>query len=66
MRDQLDVQFLASDFRSEPLGTRSISPCPDDQCHFLAGIDSLEAQQRVRVTTRLGQKGPMAERVELL
>jgi CspA family cold shock protein len=31
-----------------------------------AGIDSLEAQQRVRVTTRLGQKGPMAERVELL
>jgi CspA family cold shock protein len=32
----------------------------------LAGIDSLEAQQRVRVTTRLGQKGPMAESVELL
>jgi CspA family cold shock protein len=31
-----------------------------------AGINSLEAQQRVRVTTRLGQKGPMAERVELL
>ena len=31
-----------------------------------AGIDSLEAQQRVRVITRLGQKGPMAERVELL
>ncbi len=31
-----------------------------------AGIDSLEAQQRVRVTTRLGQKGPMAEQVELL
>jgi CspA family cold shock protein len=31
-----------------------------------AGIDSLEAQQRVRVTTRLGQKGPMAESVELL
>jgi cold shock protein len=31
-----------------------------------AGIDSLEAQQRVRVTTRLGQKGPMAERVEIL
>jgi cold shock protein len=31
-----------------------------------AGIDSLEAQQRVRVTTRVGQKGPMAERVELL
>lgn len=31
-----------------------------------AGIESLEAQQRVRVTTRLGQKGPMAEQVELL
>lgn len=31
-----------------------------------AGIDGLEAQQRVRVTTRLGQKGPMAESVELL
>jgi CspA family cold shock protein len=31
-----------------------------------AGIDSLEAQQRVRVTTRVGQKGPMAEQVELL
>ncbi len=31
-----------------------------------AGIDSLEAQQRVRVTTRAGQKGPMADSVELL
>jgi CspA family cold shock protein len=31
-----------------------------------AGIDSLEAQQRVRVITRSGQKGPMAESVELL
>jgi CspA family cold shock protein len=31
-----------------------------------AGIDSLEAQQRVRVTTRVGQKGPMADSVELL
>jgi len=31
-----------------------------------AGIESLEAQQRVRVTTRSGQKGPMAESVELL
>jgi CspA family cold shock protein len=31
-----------------------------------AGIESLEAQQRVRVTTRSGQKGPMADSVELL
>jgi CspA family cold shock protein len=31
-----------------------------------AGIDSLEAQQRVRVITRVGQKGPMADSVELL
>jgi len=31
-----------------------------------AGIESLEAQQRVRVVTRSGQKGPMAESVELL
>jgi cold shock CspA family protein len=26
----------------------------------------LVAEQRVRVTTRMGQKGPMAESVELL
>jgi cold shock CspA family protein len=31
-----------------------------------AGINALEAEQRVRVTTRMGQKGPMAARVELL
>jgi CspA family cold shock protein len=31
-----------------------------------AGIAALEAEQRVRVTTRMGQKGPMAARVELL
>ncbi len=31
-----------------------------------AGIAMLESDQRVRVTTRMGQKGPMAERVELL
>jgi CspA family cold shock protein len=30
------------------------------------GLVSLEAQQRVRVTTRVGQKGPMADSVELL
>jgi CspA family cold shock protein len=31
-----------------------------------AGINALEAEQRVRVTTRMGQMGPMAARVELL
>ena len=31
-----------------------------------AGIAALEAEQRVRVATRMGQKGPMAARVELL
>jgi CspA family cold shock protein len=31
-----------------------------------AGIAALEAEQRVRVTTRMGQKGPMAAHVELL
>lgn len=31
-----------------------------------AGIAALEAEQRVRVTTRMGQKGPMAASVELL
>ena len=31
-----------------------------------AGIAALEAEQRVRVTTRMGQKGPMAANVELL
>jgi CspA family cold shock protein len=31
-----------------------------------AGIAALEAEQRVRVTTRTGQKGPMAAHVELL
>ena len=31
-----------------------------------AGIAALEAEQRVRVTARMGQKGPMAARVELL
>jgi CspA family cold shock protein len=30
------------------------------------GITSLSADQRVRVTTRMGQKGPMADRVDLL
>jgi cold shock protein len=31
-----------------------------------AGMPPLVAEQRVRVTTRMGQKGPMAESVELL
>ena len=31
-----------------------------------SGITLLEAEQRVRVTTRMGQKGPMAARLELL
>jgi CspA family cold shock protein len=31
-----------------------------------AGIAALEAEQRVRVATRMGQKGPMAARVEVL
>lgn len=31
-----------------------------------SGIESLEADQRVRVTTRIGQKGPMAEDVTLI
>lgn len=31
-----------------------------------SGIMSVEPEQRVRVTTRAGQKGPMAESVELL
>jgi len=31
-----------------------------------AGIAALEPEQRVRVTTRMGQKGPMAAHVELL
>lgn len=30
------------------------------------GINSLEPNQRVRLTTRMGQKGPMAEHIELL
>jgi CspA family cold shock protein len=30
------------------------------------GVSTLNADQRVRVTTRMGQKGPMADRVELL
>ncbi|HET8726170.1 MAG TPA: cold-shock protein [Alphaproteobacteria bacterium] len=30
-----------------------------------AGLSALETDQRVRVTTRMGQKGPMAESVEL-
>ncbi len=30
------------------------------------GINTLVADQRVRVTTRMGQKGPMADKVELL
>ena len=30
------------------------------------GLMSLEPDQRVRVTTRMGQKGPMAESVELI
>ena len=31
-----------------------------------SGLGGLEADQRVRVTTRLGQKGPMAEDVTLI
>ena len=31
-----------------------------------AGIASLESDQRVRLTVRMGQKGPMAERVDLV
>ena len=31
-----------------------------------AGIASLESDQRVRLTVRMGQKGPMAERVDLI
>jgi CspA family cold shock protein len=30
------------------------------------GLMSVEPEQRVRVTTRMGQKGPMAESVELI
>ena len=30
------------------------------------GLHSLEANQRVRLTTRMGQKGPMAEGVEIV
>ena len=31
-----------------------------------AGLTSLESAQRVRLTVRVGQKGPMAEQVELI
>ncbi len=31
-----------------------------------AGIQSLEPEQRVRMMTRMGQKGPMADNVELI
>lgn len=31
-----------------------------------AGLTTLEADRRVRLTTRMGQKGPMAESVEIL
>jgi CspA family cold shock protein len=31
-----------------------------------AGIGALQPEQRVRVATRMGDKGPMAHRVELL
>jgi len=30
------------------------------------GVNSLEPQQRVRLSARMGQKGPMADRIELL
>ena len=31
-----------------------------------AGLGTLEANQRVRLTTRMGHKGPMAQSVEIL
>ena len=31
-----------------------------------AGLPSLNSEQRVRLTVRMGQKGPMAEAVQLL
>ncbi|MDH3473384.1 MAG: cold shock domain-containing protein, partial [Rhodospirillales bacterium] len=30
------------------------------------GLATLESNQRVRLTTRMGQKGPMAENVEII
>ena len=49
--------------------------CPDDGGKDVyislrtlqrTGVSSLEPNQRVRLTTRMGQKGPMADRLELL
>ena len=63
------------DLRSLPAVADVANDAPDDGGKDVfvslrtlerSGINGLQPEQRVRVETRMGQKGPMAESIELI